>query len=64
MNSVDAIPLYADINAAQNTVKSYICIPWPRRRWESNIKLELQEVGEEAWIGLIWLRAGTGGGRL
>jgi len=30
----------------------------PRRRWEDNIKRELQEVG------LIWLRTGTGDGRL
>ena len=30
----------------------------PRRRWEDNIRMELQEVG------LGWLRIGTGGGRL
>ena len=34
----------------------------PGRRWEDNIKLNLQEVGWEAWTGLIWLRIGTGGG--
>jgi len=35
----------------------------PRRGWEDNIKLDLQEVGwEEAWTGSIWLRIGTGGG--
>jgi hypothetical protein len=32
----------------------------PRRRWVSNIKMELREV----WIGLIWLRIGTSGGLL
>ena len=34
----------------------------PRRRWEYNIKMDLQEVGMGgAWTGLIWLRIGTGG---
>jgi hypothetical protein len=33
----------------------------PRRSWEDNIKMDLQEVGWEAWTGLIWLRIGTGG---
>jgi hypothetical protein len=36
----------------------------PRRRWEDNIKLNLQEVGWGAWTGLIWLRIRTGGGLL
>jgi len=36
--------------------------PWCR--WEDNIKMDLQEVGCEAWIALIWLRIGTVGGRL
>ena len=35
-----------------------------RRRWEDNIRMVLQEVGGETWIGLSWLRIGTGGGRL
>jgi hypothetical protein len=35
----------------------------PQRRWENNIKIDLQEVGwGVAWAGLIWLRIGTGGG--
>jgi hypothetical protein len=34
----------------------------PRRRWEDNIKMDLQEVGwEGVWTGWIWLRIGTGG---
>jgi hypothetical protein len=33
----------------------------PRRRWEDNIKIDLQEVGWGAWTGLIWLMIGTGG---
>ena len=45
---------------------SFVC--WlcgrPRRRKEDNIKMDLQEVGWETWTGLIWLRIGTGGGRL
>jgi hypothetical protein len=32
-----------------------------RRRWEDNIKKDLQEVGWGAWTGLIWLKIGTGG---
>jgi hypothetical protein len=36
----------------------------PRRRWEDNIKMDLQEVGWGAWTGLIWLRIRTGGGLL
>ena len=35
-----------------------------RRRWEENIKMDLQEVGYGAWTGLIWLRTGTGDGCL
>ena len=36
----------------------------PRRRWDDNIRMDLQEVGlgYEDWIGR--LRIGTGGGRL
>jgi len=36
----------------------------PRRRWEDNIKRELQEVGWGAWAGSSWLRIGTGGWNL
>jgi len=36
----------------------------PRHRWEDNIKMDLQEMGSEAWIRSIWLRIGTGGGHL
>jgi hypothetical protein len=36
----------------------------PRRRWEDNIKMDLQEVGWGAWTELIWLRIGTDGGIL
>jgi hypothetical protein len=35
-----------------------------RRRWEDNIKMNLQEVGWMTGIELIWLRIGTGGGLL
>jgi hypothetical protein len=27
----------------------------PRRRWEGNIKMDLQEVGLGVWNGLSWL---------
>ena len=33
-----------------------------KRRWEDNIKMDLQEVGLGACTGLIWLRMVTGGG--
>ena len=33
-----------------------------RRRWEDNIKMDLQEVG--ACTGSIWLRIRRGGGHL
>ena len=35
----------------------------PRRRWEDNIKTDLQEVGGVK-TGWSWLRIGTGGGHL
>ena len=35
----------------------------PKRRWKDNIKMDLKLVGW-AWIGLIWLRIGTGVGHL
>jgi hypothetical protein len=34
----------------------------PRRKWENNIKMDLQEVWWGAWTGLIWLMIGTCGG--
>ena len=36
----------------------------PRRRWEDNIKIYLQEVGCGLWTGSSWLRIGAGGGHL
>jgi hypothetical protein len=36
----------------------------PRSRWEDNIKMDLREMGLGMWIGLFWLRKGTGGGLL
>ena len=36
----------------------------PRRRWEDNIKKDIQEVGWWKWIGLIWLIIGTDVGHL
>jgi len=36
----------------------------PRRRWEDNIKIDLQEVGESCGTGWSWLRIGTGGEHL
>jgi hypothetical protein len=32
-----------------------------RHRRVDNIKTDLQETGQRAWIGLIWLRTGTCG---
>ena len=36
----------------------------PRRRWDNNIKVDLQEVLSGVWTGSSWLRIGTGGGLL
>ena len=36
----------------------------PRRRWEDNIKMDLQEVGVGRGDWWSWLRIGTGGGHL
>jgi hypothetical protein len=36
----------------------------PRHRWQNNVKMDLQEVGWEAWTGLSWPRIGDGGGIL
>jgi hypothetical protein len=36
----------------------------PRRRWEDNIKIDVQEVGGVVGTGWSWLRIGMGGGRL
>jgi hypothetical protein len=36
-----------------------------RRRWEGNIKMDLQGKWDvRAWTGSSWLRIGTGGGHL
>ena len=36
----------------------------PRRRWEDNIKMDLQEWAGVVGTGWSWLRIGTDGGRL
>jgi hypothetical protein len=36
----------------------------PRRRWEDNIKMDLQEGRGVVGTGWSWLRIGTGGGHL
>jgi hypothetical protein len=36
----------------------------PRRRWEDNIKMDLQEVRGVVGTGWSWLRIWTGGGHL
>jgi hypothetical protein len=33
----------------------------PRRRWEDNIKMDLQEVGWDGVAWMMWFRIGTGG---
>ena len=33
----------------------------PRKRWEVNIKIFVQDVGWGTWIGFFWLRLRTGG---
>jgi hypothetical protein len=36
----------------------------PRRIWEDNIQMDIQEVGGVMGTGWSWLRIGTGGGHL
>jgi hypothetical protein len=36
----------------------------PRRRWEDNIKMDLQKLERFMGTGWSWLRIGTGGGQL
>jgi hypothetical protein len=36
----------------------------PKRRWEDNRGMDLQEVGCGVWTGLGWLRIETGGEQL
>jgi len=36
----------------------------PRRRWEDNIKMDLQEVGCGVWTDSSWLKIGTTGEHL
>jgi len=33
-----------------------------RRRWENDIKMDLQDWDGGSWNGFIWLRRGSGGG--
>ena len=35
-----------------------------RRRWEDNIKMDVQKLGCGTWTGSSWLRILTGGGHL
>jgi hypothetical protein len=37
---------------------------WPRRRWEDNSEMDLQDLGYEGRSGFRWLRIGTGCGQL
>jgi hypothetical protein len=34
----------------------------PRRIWEDNIKMDIQEIWCKEWTGSSWLRIGTGSG--
>jgi hypothetical protein len=36
----------------------------PRRRWEGNIMMDLQEVECGVWTGTSWLSIQTGGGHM
>jgi hypothetical protein len=36
----------------------------PKRRWEDGIKMDLREIGWEAWSGFTWLRIRIAGGLL
>ena len=36
----------------------------PRRRWDDDIKMVIQEWDTGAWTGSSWFRIGTGGGHM
>jgi hypothetical protein len=36
----------------------------PSRRWEDNVKMDLQAIGLRVLTGLSWLRIEAGGGHL
>jgi len=36
----------------------------PRRKWENNIEMDLQEMESGAWTGMIWVKTETAGGLL
>jgi hypothetical protein len=36
----------------------------PQRRWEDNIKVDIQVLGRASMTGLLWLRMGTDSGCL
>jgi hypothetical protein len=36
----------------------------PRRRWEDNIKMDVQKFGGDVETGWSWLRIGTGDGQM
>jgi hypothetical protein len=36
----------------------------PKSKWENNIKNDLQDRASWAWFASIWLKIGTGDGRL
>ena len=36
----------------------------PRRKWEDNIKMDLQKLDVGVWTGSSWLKTETGGGHL
>jgi hypothetical protein len=38
-----------------------IPLGWQKSRWEDGIRMDLMETGWDVWIGLDWLRIGTGG---
>jgi hypothetical protein len=50
------------VGCYQDWSGTQVLVGRPSRRWEDNIKMELQEVG--VWIGSSWLSIGTAGGHL
>jgi hypothetical protein len=43
--------------------KPEVKIPFRRLRpkWKDNIKIDIRELVQRVWVGLNWLRIGTGG---
>jgi len=62
--SIKKVIAYMGSGAVSFQVTRFKRLGGPRRSWEDNVKLNFKKWDGVAWTALIWLRVGTGGGRL